>query len=58
MSSIKKKKSEIKELEKMEQTLIARKDSFMRVKHFSDFSNKRFKSETNVQIHMNMCNYS
>ena len=56
-SSIKKKKSEIKELEKMEQTRIARKDSIMRVKRFSDFSNKRFKSETNVQIHMNMCNY-
>ena len=34
----------------MELTLIARKDSFMRVKHFSDFSNTRFKSETNVEI--------
>ena len=55
-SSIKIKKSESKELEKMGQTLIARKDSIMRVKHFSDFSNKRFKSETNVQIHTNMCN--
>ena len=45
-SSIKKKKSEFKELEKMEQTHIAQKDSIMWVKRFSVFSNKRFKSKT------------